>query len=80
MSFKQQRSTTRPTSIQGTAIKKSSGMREVELNLKIIRGRSLIAKDSGIFSKKKSSDPYAIIYLEPFTKLAGIAPSFRNAY
>ena len=40
-----------------------SSINGIEIDITISKGRNLIAKDSGgMFSKKKSSDPYAIIY------------------
>ena len=40
----------------------STVLTTVKLDIKISKARNLVAKDSSWFSKKKSSDPYAIIY------------------
>lgn len=39
-----------------------STIREVELDITIIRGRDLVANEGNLFGKKKSSDPYAVIF------------------
>jgi len=41
----------------------SSAINGIEIDITLVQGRNLMAKDSkGMFSKKKTSDPYAIIY------------------
>ena len=40
-----------------------SAINGIEIDITLVQGRNLIAKDSkGLFNKKKTSDPYAIIY------------------
>lgn len=51
------------TSSQRSSTEMASSIRGIQFDLKINRGRNLVANDSGnLFSKKKSSDPYAIAY------------------
>merc|ERR1712226_613648 len=40
----------------------STVLTNVKIELTILKARNLVAKDSSFFSKKKSSDPYAIVY------------------
>ena len=40
----------------------SAVLTTVKLDITILKARNLVAKDSSWFSKKKSSDPYAIVY------------------
>ena len=40
----------------------SSEISGIEIELSLLQGRNLVAKDSGGLLGKKSSDPYAVVY------------------
>ena len=51
------------TSSLQSSTEMASSIHSIQFDLNITRGRNLVANDSGhLFSKKKSSDPYAIAY------------------